>query len=407
MNWRVFFATILVTTGIFCIPFFAVADTTTTTPEIQALNQEITTRKDKIKQLEDTIAKYKQNINQKQTEGVSLKNQLSILDNHLAQTQADIDLTTEKIKQTELEIEALQLDIASKEQNIAKQKKVLFSLVQSIHSLDQKNYLEILLSYDSLATFYDELTQAENVYGDIGRTAKAVRLAKEQLENKKTQVEQKRATYLALQQKLQDKKDALFEQSNYKQTLLTQTKSDERRYRTLLETQKEQYQVVESEINSFEAKVRKKLEEQDKIARSGSVLFSWPVASHVINALFHDPDYPFKNVFQHSGVDIKASQGTPVHAAASGYVARARHCATSSCYSYVLIVHTGNLSTLYGHLSNIAIADDAFVTAGDVIGYSGGTPGKVGSGPFVTGQHLHFEVRLNGIPVDPLGYLAQ
>lgn len=407
MNWRVFFATILVTAGIFCIPFFAVADTTTTTPEIQALNQEITARKNKIKQLEDTIAKYKQNIDKKQTESVSLKNQLSILDNHLAQTQADIDLTTEKIKQAELEIEALQMDITSKTEMIVKQKNVLTSLVRGIHSADQKNYLEIFLSYNSFADFYDELKQAETVYGDIGRTVKAIRLAKEQLENKQAQVEQKRAVYLVLQQELRDKKDGLAEQFYYKQTLLTQTKSDERRWRTLLESQKEQYQVVENEINSFEARVRKKLEEQDKIAASGSLLFAWPVASRVINSWFHDPDYPFRNIFQHSGLDFKASQGTPVHAAAAGYVARARRCSTALCYSYVLIVHTGNLSSLYGHLSNIAVANDAFVMAGDVIGYSGGTPGKVGSGPFVTGPHLHFEARLNGIPVDPLGYFVK
>ena len=79
--------------------------------EIEVLNKEISARKDKIKQLEDTIDAYKKNINAKQTEGVSLKNQLSILNNRLAQLTADIDLTAEKIKEARLEIEALALAI--------------------------------------------------------------------------------------------------------------------------------------------------------------------------------------------------------------------------------------------------------------------------------------------------------
>jgi len=86
-------------------------------------------------------------------------------------------------------------------------------------------------------------------------------------------------------------------------------------------------------------------------------------------------------------------------------VARAKTCSLASCYAYVLIIHTGNLSTLYGHLSQIYITGDQFVNKGDVVGLSGGRPGTVGAGPFVTGPHLHFEVRSNGIPVDPMGYL--
>ncbi len=385
---------------------FVLAETANT-DDIQVLNKEIAARKDKIKQLEDTIAVYKKNIADKQNQTVSLKNQLSILDNRIGQLKTDVEATEERIKETELEIAALQLTIDGKAATIARQKKIIGKLIQNIHSEDQKNYLEILLTYKNFSDFYDQLTNLENVDSDLGRSVTSLRVAKTDLEAKQTQVKAKKAAYQDLQQQLIAKQDGLQTQVGYKQTLLTETKNSEQKYQTLLSSLKQQYQVIESEVNTFEARVRKKLEQQNKISDSSDVVMSWPMPSHIINATFHDPDYPYRNVFEHSGIDIKAPQGTPVRAAASGYVARARRCSSASCYSYVILIHTGNISSVYGHLSNIAIADDAFVTRGDVIGYSGGIPGTAGAGPFVTGPHLHFEVRLNGIPVDPISYLMQ
>jgi murein DD-endopeptidase MepM/ murein hydrolase activator NlpD len=383
---------------------FVIAEETTQSDDIQVLNKEIADRKDKIKQLEETIAVYKKNIAEKQNQTVSLKNQLSILDNRIGQIKTDVEITQEKIKETELEIEALQLTINDKGATIDRQKRIITKLVQSLHSEDQKNVLEILLTYKNFADFFNQVTYLENVDSDLGRSVTTLRLAKADLENKQEQVKRKKSAYEELQQELIAKQQNLKDQAGYKQTLLTETRSSEQRYQTLLSGLKQQYQVIESEVNTFEARVRKKLEQQNKITDSNDVAMNWPVPSHFVTAIFHDPEYPFRHVFEHSGIDIRAPQGTPVRAAASGYVAKARRCTASSCYAYVILIHTGNISSLYGHLSNIAVADDAFVTKGDVIGYSGGTPGTVGAGPFVTGAHLHFEVRQNGIPVNPLPY---
>lgn len=373
--------------------------------EIKVLNEEIAARKDKIKQLEETIGKYKKAIAEKETQAVSLKNQLSIISNRKSQIETDIELTKEKIAQVQLEIDALNISIQDKQKVIAKQKKIISKLIQSINAGDQKNYLEILLTYEDFSDFYNGIREIENVYVDLGKSVKTLRLASEDLTAKRSQVESKRKVYKGLELQLEGKKGDLENQENYKENLLSQTKSSEARYKTLLSSLKEQYQIIENEQRSYEEKLKKKLEEQDKIQNSGSVTMGWPVLSHVINAYFHDADYPYKKVFEHNAIDIRASQGTPVRAVASGYVARARRCTVASCYSYVMIVHTGSLSTVYGHLSSISVTDEQFVNKGDIIGYSGGKPGTVGAGPFTTGPHLHFEVRLNGIPVDPLNYV--
>ncbi|MFA6548222.1 MAG: peptidoglycan DD-metalloendopeptidase family protein [Candidatus Magasanikbacteria bacterium] len=378
-----------------------------TTAEIDQLNKQIEARKDKIKDLEDTIAKYKTNIDQKRTEAMSLKNQMSIVENRIAQTEADVSLTNEKLSKTKLEIEALNISIAQKQETINKQKKIIYKIIQNLHANDQKNFLEIMLTNDNFAEFYNQAKYLENVYTDLGRSVKQVRLAKEDLDKKKAQAEERRKTYDDLLVQLENKKKDLGEQMGSKQTLLVQTQSSELKFRTLLDSLRQQYTAVENEVRSYEDQVRKKLADQERFkntpAQSGD--FGWPVAGRYVTSIFHDPDYPFRRVFEHSGTDIRSPQGSPVRAANSGYVGRAKRCTVSSCYSYVLLIHNSNLSTVYGHLSKIVITEDQFVNRGDIIGYSGGTPGTVGAGPFVTGAHLHFEVRSNGIPVDPMGYL--
>jgi murein DD-endopeptidase MepM/ murein hydrolase activator NlpD len=398
--------------GIFSLIFYGhlfVFASSNTNVEIEQLNKQIESKKDKIKELEETIEKYKKNIDEKRTEAASLKNQMSILNNRIAQTEVDISLTSEKINKTKLEIESLNIAISVKQDAIVKQKKMITKIIQGLQANDQKNFLEIMLTNDNLADFYNQAKYLENVYTDLGRSVKQIRLAKEELDKKKIEAESRHKTYEELLVELDNKKKDLNEKISNKQNLLVTTQSSELKFRTLLDSLRQQYKMVESEVRSYEDQVRKKLSDQEKFKNFGGKVgdFNWPVPGRYVTALFHDPGYPFRRVFEHSGLDIRAVQGTAVRAANSGYVGRAKRCLVSTCYSYVLLIHNGNLSTVYGHLSALAVTEDQYVNRGDIIGYSGGTPGTVGAGPFVTGPHLHFEVRLNGIPVDPLGYLSQ
>jgi murein DD-endopeptidase MepM/ murein hydrolase activator NlpD len=99
----------------------------------------------------------------------------------------------------------------------------------------------------------------------------------------------------------------------------------------------------------------------------------------------------------HQGIDIGVPYGTPIHAAAGGVVI---YCGWEEGYgNFTVIDHGGNLATAYAHQSSIAVTCGQQVNQGDVIGY-------VGCTGHCFGPHLHFEVRIDGNPVDPLGYLG-
>jgi len=124
--------------------------------------------------------------------------------------------------------------------------------------------------------------------------------------------------------------------------------------------------------------------------KPGSGGLIWPVNGPVVS--------PFGMRWGrlHAGVDIAVPSGTPVHAAKSGNVLIAGW--VSGYGNYTCIGHGGGLSTCYGHQTSIGVSVGQSVSQGQVIGYSGCTG-------HCFGPHVHFETRINGAPVNPMGYL--
>jgi len=400
---------ILLSITLFAGLLFFIYPTLAANPEIETLQEKIKEKQERVKQLEQSIEEYKKKIAQKQLEAQSLNNQLSILDNRITEVQLDIEATENTLTALQYEIERDSLVISNKEIDIEKQKKMISEMIRVIHYNDDQSYLDIAANYKNFSDFYNQVQYLKKIEGDLTVSLTAVRISKEELEAQRKQTLERKKSYnevkLALEEKKKDYKDQVY----FKEDLLNQTHASEVTYKTLLSTLKSQYQQIEGEITGIEREMRRKLAEQDKLKEiedEGGTVLSWPVPSKYVTARFHDPEYPYRHVFEHSGLDIRASQGTAVKAAASGYVAQAKRCTSASCYSYVMIIHQNGLATLYGHMSCISVKVDQFVTRGDVIGCSGGTPGTVGAGPFVTGAHLHFEVRRNGIPTNPAAYLS-
>jgi murein DD-endopeptidase MepM/ murein hydrolase activator NlpD len=123
--------------------------------------------------------------------------------------------------------------------------------------------------------------------------------------------------------------------------------------------------------------------------RGGSGMFIWPVNGSVVSG------FGMRWGRMHEGIDIAVPTGTPIRAAASGSITLA---GVSGGYgNYTCISHGGSLSTCYAHQSQILVSGGQ-VAQGQIIGL-------VGCTGHCFGPHLHFEVRVNGQAVDPLGYL--
>lgn len=128
--------------------------------------------------------------------------------------------------------------------------------------------------------------------------------------------------------------------------------------------------------------------------RRGSGSMIWPV-NGPITGVFGEA----RPGHMHAGIDIAAGEGTPIHAADAGRVVLMQGTGASGGYgNFTCVQHTANMSSCYAHQSRFGTSQGASVSKGQVIGYVGNTGHSFGA-------HLHFEVRVGGSPVNPMGYL--
>jgi murein DD-endopeptidase MepM/ murein hydrolase activator NlpD len=376
-----------------------------TNDEIQKLNNEISSRRDKIKELQDKQGEYSKAIQRKQKEQSSLINQISIIEDNIAKAELEVERTKIEIDQTNLEIKKNNLSIETREKEIAEEKNHISTVIRYMYKEDQVSTLEMMLMNDSLADFLNQIKYLEDINGEVVKSLDQLQTYKEDLEKQKVALGDKKKQLDELKNKLEQNALALENQSESKNAILTQARNSESEYQRLLNLAKQEQVRASSEIAGIEKQVRQKMASMKDSSKleSNSSGFVWPVPSKIVTTYFHDPDYPFRNVFEHPAIDIRAGQGTSVKAAASGYVARAKDAGKG--YSYIMLVHADGLSTVYGHISKILVSEESYVSQGQTIGLSGGMPGTNGAGQLTTGPHLHFEVRLNGLPVNPLEYL--
>lgn len=378
-------------------PSFAVAET-----DVTQLQQTITEKKAEISALNTQLESYRSKIRELANQGATLQNDIALLENEIAMSQLDIAATQNEIDQETLELRILDQQIDDTTEELSQRKAMLADILFAMNKTDEHGVLDVVFNIGSVNDIFDAAQQLTSVNETMKSSLEATQLSQQELESRHTEHEQKTADLVAIEKNLQEKTENLSMRKNAKEVLVSATQDSENQYRTLMSEIRSEQQDIVNQVADLQDEVQTKLSGSDE-ALSGETRFTWPIHGAIVTTLFHDPNYPFTNIVgPHSGMDLAIAQGTAIESAAPGYVARVYR---GQDYGYyVMIIHANGFATLYAHMSRIDVELDQYVARGQVIGLTGGRPGTPGAG-FSTGPHLHFEVRLNGIPVNPLAYL--
>ena len=373
--------------------------------EVWRVNQDINNKRSEITELKKQISTYKKNIKAKQNALFNLSSQINTINDSIAKINLEIRASELEIETLNLKIENTELKIDAKEKEIDERKEIVAEIIRTVHRQNQSgSILEILIMNENFSKFISELEQLENIQDNLLQNVEELQDIKIALNNDKDSLNDKKEEIDLLNNILENRKESLNGQKVAKDSILQITHGQEAKFQQLLDQSREEQRQLNNELVYLEKVGREKLNRQLALEAIESDGMMWPVSSRIITAYFHDPDYPYRHIFEHNAIDIAIPQGTPIRSAESGYVAKVRDGGKTG-YSYIMIIHPDGLSTVYGHINQINISVDQYISKGQVIGYSGGLPGTNGAGPFSTGPHLHLEVRYNGIPVNPLNYL--
>ena len=360
------------------------------------MNETINEKQKAILEINQQINSYKKKIQEKEALQATLAGELDLLDNRISKTKLEIEETSTQMSVINTELLVLNKQIFILVAKLEQDRVLLMSVLQHIQSRDENFPLKVLFGSESLSELFDEVESLQTINSDLKNTLDRTKEAKESVDLKKIaeqlkqkQLEEKQATLLNQKQELEEVISA-------QEMLVVETKRSESIFRSFVQELKQEQSVINQQVATLQQEIEAKLNAGDKVG--GSSVISWPIGKdkQKTTALFHDPSYPYRHLFEHSGLDLGAPKGTSVHAAAPGYVAWAR---TGRLYgNYVMIIHSNGLATLYAHLSRMDVKVDQYIERGQVIG-------AVGSTGLSTGPHLHFEVREDGIPKNPLNYL--
>lgn len=408
---KTLFITSLVFSFVISIGFFAVSaeessETATSTVDasVNALKKEIEAKTNEIKELEALAEKYRQTIATTAQEAKTLKNDIVKINAAISRLVNEIKATQKKIERANLEITSLKLQINETGEDIELTRRKLREVVRGIAESDAERPLEILLKHTNFSDFFNKVEAAMTLQDELYRAVTELKTLKSNLSEQKSTSEVKVVELSRYTNTLKDKQSLQVSVQRERARLLEETRNEEKRYQELLAEAERKRQALESEILSYENKIKFTLD-PSSIPKTGTGVLGWPVKLGLkaytqcgqtvftyLTQCFGYTSFAAAGGYNgkgHNGIDLRADSGTEVFSSESGTV-RAKGntdegCNRASYGKWILLDHPNGLATLYTHLSLVKVSPGQSVTRGQLIGYSG----KTG---YATGPHLHFTV---------------
>jgi murein DD-endopeptidase MepM/ murein hydrolase activator NlpD len=353
--------------------------------------------KDRAGVLSTTVQKYGDQLDQLRNQVASLRNQIAIVQTQLSKKEAELKEAKARLAQLRAQLKRSLRILRQRlvdiyESNTPDAMTVILNSHGFRDLLTRYDYLQKIQSQDtSIAVRVKDLRDQEK------RTVDRVRAARNAIADKKTELEQSQAA-------LESKQSDLVAARQKDQQILSQVQQTKDK--------------LEGDVGNISAQIASQLQAQQQAeaaqaaaqaqasssSTGASTAPTGPVQGESSSGMIWPVNGPITSPFCeqrawescHPGIDIGVPTGTPIHAAAAGTVAIAGP--ESGYGNYTCIDHGGGVSTCYGHQESISVSVGQHVSQGQVIGISDCTG-------LCFGPHLHFEVRVNGQPVDPMGYL--
>lgn len=342
-----------------------------------------------LQEINTQIQETQKNLLETEEKGKTLNREISKSNYQLNQLNLSIKSSQIKIEKLELEIDSLAYDINDKEKEIIDKKGAITSFLRELQEKNQENTLMIFLKNKSLAESLFEAQTISSLNAGLAEEIGKLQVVKTDLSNKLTETNVRKADIEAESRNLKYRRAIAEDQKKEKQELLRTTKNQENLYQEQLKDLEKQQAEIAAEIEEVEKELRLRIDPSLlPIPRPG--VFAWPAGSTRLSQNYGVTSFSrYYRGKYHNGVDIAGPIGTEIYAAEAGEVIsigdQDRYCPRGAYGKYIVIKHDNNLTTLYAHLSQMAVRVGERVNRGQVIGYMGRTG-------FATGSHLHFTV---------------
>jgi murein DD-endopeptidase MepM/ murein hydrolase activator NlpD len=350
---------------------------------------ELTDKLQEMQQLENEIQEYKNQIESRKKTENSLINEIQKLDDQiflaekeLAYIQAQISYVGTEIKETERQIQETEAQLAA-------QKSAFDSRLVSIYKSRMVSYVDVLLTSTSLSDLLSRMHYLREIASQDVVLMEEYSAARAQLVAEKETLEQRMAELSDLKVLQENKRQEAISASAQREEYLAGIQADRQRLEQALDEMERQSRELE--------KIIKDLQAQMGLGPKDTLSMSWPATGGWISSYYGSRMHPVLGYPRfHAGIDYAIGMGHPIKAAEDGTVILS---GSNGGYGLCVIIdHGGGISTLYGHASKLLVSWGQQVKKGDTIALAGSTGVS-------TGPHLHFEVRIDGVPDDPLKWL--
>jgi len=372
----------------------AIAYADVTKQDIQNIKDDLSDIQAQKKEVQARLAEIRDDLSQ-------AKAQVELIQSQVVLTEEEINTSQALLDRYDLQIAEKEADIQRLEAQEEAQYQEFYRQVRWMEETGGTSYLSILFEASSLAEMLDSAMIITDIMDYSNRIIDQLNATQAQLGAARDELAAGRAAQAEVQQDLEVRKAELEDQRAQAQTLLSQIAASESEYAAEAKKLADSEAQINKELKEAERKYAAQLAalEAQQNANMTSGDWYWPLPGrYKISSLFGSRPDPFTGKRDnHTGTDIPAPGGTPIYAAKTGIVTTVNKNKNASSYGYYCIIsHGSGYATLYAHQNQVPIVQEGqAVQKGQVIGYVGSTGRS-------TGNHLHFELRVNGVRNDVL-----